>query len=364
MLGGGEHSFLELLSRLSPSWKPIAMIPGKGDLLRRLQKKNIQTQVIPLPALRPWFVFEILSNLRSLFSVCKRYHPDFIYANGSRAAFYGGIIARILDLPVVWHCRITHPDIYLDFFLTRLCSHIVCNSHATAKRFEKGLLSKVTVIYNGLDLKWLKENTIKKPFQIKDEWKIILVVARISKWKRHDLALSAFEHIAKVDSKVHLICVGAKDILEPEWWFHLQELTRHSAFSDRIHWVGQVDDVRPWYRIAHMLVLASENEPFGRVLVEAMACGVPVIATKSGGVPEIVRHDKDGLLVRSCDDHELAKAIAKLLKNESLRKSYGQNAMERAEYFSLDRHVEKIVQVFNDVINKKKAAIDSSFILR
>ena len=163
MIGGGEHSFIDLLYHMSSEWKSIALVPKTGELALKLQKKKIETQLIPLPSLRPWFIFEILSSLCGYLNVCKKYRPKLIYANGSRAAFYGDIIGRILGLPVVWHCRIAESDHYLDFILTRLCNHIIVNSHATAKRFNKNFVKKVSVVYNGLDLEWLKDKAIKKP---------------------------------------------------------------------------------------------------------------------------------------------------------------------------------------------------------
>jgi glycosyltransferase involved in cell wall biosynthesis len=202
------------------------------------------------------------------------------------------------------------------------------------------------VVYNGLDLQWLKENTKKNSDQIEDGWKTILVVARVSQWKRHDTILSAFEKLAKSDPKTHLVCIGAEDPLEPEWWNHLQDRTKSSIFSDRIHWLGHVDDVRPWYRVAHIFVLASENEPFGRVLVEAMACGVPVIATSSGGIPEIVRNRQDGLLVKPGSIHSMSDAIQEILQNDALRKHLTESAEKRAEIFNLNNHVSEMLQTF------------------
>ena len=352
MLGGGEHSFLDLLSCLPSLWKPIAVVPEIGELAVRLQKKSVKTEVIPLPALRPWLIYQIISCFVAFIAVCKRYQPDLIYANGSRAAFYACMIGRILRLPVVWHCRIINNDKYLDFLLSRLSRRIVVNSQATAKRFKERFQTKVTVVYNGIDLQYLKENRLKKPDLIRDDWKIILVVARISKWKRHDLVLSAFELIAKSNPEVHLVCVGGKDASEPRWWTYLEQMTKHSRFSDRIHWMGQVDDVRPWYRKAHVLVLPSENEPFGRVLVEALACGIPVVATSGGGIPEIVRNGIDGILVSDGKSDDIADGILKILNDKILRKKFSASGKQRAEDFSIELHINQMTKIFQEVIEK------------
>jgi len=350
MVGGGEYSFLDLVSHLPADWQVLTVAPREGDLSSTLFKKKVNTRIIPLPAIRPWNMFNILGSLHEYRNICRKYHPHLIYANGSRAAFYGGIVGRILNTPVIWHCRIAEPDVYLDGILTRLSSKIVTNSHATAKRFKPNSLSKIKVVYNGIDIHWLRHQIINKSELIQNDWKIILVVARISKWKRHDLVLSAFERIAGSDPKVHLVCLGSRDELEPDWWHYLQDRSRQSTFSSRIHWVGYVEDVRSWYRSAYMLVLASDNEPFGRVLVEAMACEVPVIAVKSGGVPEIVRHGKDGLLVGPCKVDEIADAMKIILDDRTMRDHIARNAKKRAEYFNLDNHVEKMIGVFEDTI--------------
>ncbi|MBC8466748.1 MAG: glycosyltransferase family 4 protein [Deltaproteobacteria bacterium] len=348
MLGGGEYSFLDLLSHLPHIWKPLALVPHEGELKAGLRENGIETQVIPLPSIRPWFIHNMLTCLRSYFIICKKEHPDLIYANGSRAAFYGGLVGNLLGLPVVWHCRIADSDPYLDLFLVSLSTCIVTNSRATARRFKTRIRQKVRVVYNGVNIRWLQNESIRKPEMMQDDWKVILIVARVSRWKRHDLALSAFEHVAKSDPFTHLVCIGAEDQFEPEWWNYLQERSRFSEFSERIHWVGQVDDVRPWYRAAELLVLPSENEPFGRVLVEAMASGLPVVATRSGGVPEIVRHNQDGILVSPGSVQELIKVIKELLEDGQLRRRLAESGKERAQVFSLDAHVSEMVKIFEE----------------
>lgn len=355
MLGGGEHSFLDFASHLPINWKVAAAVPYEGELEFRLRRRGVETKVLSLPAIRPWGIVRIMAALRAHLRQCRKYRPALIYANGSRAAFYGGIAGRLLRVPVIWHCRIAQRDLYLDPILVRLSSRIVTNSQATTRRFSPHFQVKISMIYNGVDILWLQEGDVRLPNLIQEDWKVILNVARVSKWKRHDLILSAFEQTARYDSKIHLFCLGAKDEWEPDWWEHLQERTRQSPVSQRIHWVGQVDDVRPWYRSADMLVLASENEPFGRVIVEAMACGLPVIATRSGGVPEIIRHEKEGLLVSPGNVKELTGAIERLLKDDPLRKHLIRYGRQRSAYFNLENHMTKMVKVFAETVDSKRS---------
>jgi glycosyltransferase involved in cell wall biosynthesis len=244
----------------------------------------------------------------------------------------------------------TGRDFYLDPVTTRLSDIIVANSAATAQRFRGSGAGRVRVVHNGVNLEWLREKPIGKPDSMQGHWEVILVVARISKWKRHDLALAAFEHIAPLHPSAHLVCVGAQDLLDSQWWAFLQEKSLRSRYSNRIHWVGPVDDIRPWYRAASLLLLPSTNEPFGRVIVEAMASGVPVVAMRSGGIPEIVRHGEDGLLVSHANGSELGSACLQLLGDAPLRERLAHSSKRRAERFTLEEHVKKMAEVFEEVL--------------
>ena len=348
MLGGGEHSFFDLLSNLSPQWRVLAVVPGEGELAARLKENAVETRILALPAIRPWNVVQMLAALKAYLLLLRDFRPSLIYANGSRVALYGGLLGRILRIPTIWHCRVAQGDPYLDPFLVRLSTGIVANSQATARRFSPRFQTKVSMIHNGVDINWLRDKNVRLPDMIQEEWKVILTVARVSKWKRHDLVLSAFEQVAASEPLAHLVFLGAKDVSEPGWWEYLQEMTRRSPFSPRVHWLGQVKDVRSWYRVADMMVLASENEPFGRVIVEAMACGVSVVACRSGGVPEVVRDGLDGLLASPGSDHEIAEAMIKILNDHNFSEQLARSAIERAELFSLDSHVAKMMQIFEN----------------
>lgn len=350
MLGGGEHSFLEVLSHLPLGWEVLAIVPQEGELATRLRAARVTTVVLPLPSLKPWLVPLIAKTLTAYWRICRKHQAGLIYANGSRAAVYGGLVGCLMKIPVLWHCRIAEPDPRVDSLLTRFCNQILANSHATARRFRKGLKNKVKVIYNGIDLHWLKGGVSPKPEGIGDNWKVILLIARVSRWKRHDLALHAFEKIAEIEPNAHLVCLGARDDLDPGWWDQLQAMTSPFPFSRRIHWIGEVQDIRPWLRSSSLLLLTSDNEPFGRVLVEAMACGVPVIATRSGGVPEIVREGIDGILVTPGSVSEVGEAVLKLLRDERLRNRLSAAGIKRAEEFSLEKHVNQMVQVFEETL--------------
>jgi glycosyltransferase involved in cell wall biosynthesis len=349
MLGGGEHSFLDFISHLSHHWTGLATVPCDGELSDKLRLHGIETHSIPLPPIRPWQIRNILGALKNYLLLCRYRSPALIYANGSRAVIYGGLVGRLKGLPVVWHCRIADRDPYLDPLLSKLSTRIVTNSKKTAMRFTPHSQSKINMVYNGIDLGWFHRNASSKPKSIGPDWRNVLLVARVSKNKRHDVAISAFEPVAVTQPDLHLICIGKRDSSETGWWSYLRERSRGSPVADRIHWMGQRDDLRPWYYAADALIFPCENESFGRVVVEAMACGLPVVAARSGGVPEIVRHGMDGFLVTPGEEKEFAAALKRILSDDGLRRQCGQSARKRAEFFGLDIHVQKMLAVFDEL---------------
>jgi glycosyltransferase involved in cell wall biosynthesis len=353
MLGGGEYSFLDLVSRLHAPWDVLAVIPGEGQLKMKLEDNKIRTRIIPLPSIKPWSIHRILRSLNDLVVLGVAQRLTLIYANGSRAAFYGGIAGRFLNIPVIWHCRIVDPDPLMDYILCRLSSLMIVNSLAAAKRFKLRFQSKTRVVYNAVDLARFKEFPLAIPAILEDPWKVILVVARLSRDKRHDILLSAFERLAELYPDLHLVCLGGIDPLDWSWSKELQKRSNRPPYSEKVHWIGHVEDVRPWYRRAQLLALASEKESFGRVLVEAMVCGLPVVATRSGGVPEIVRNEQDGILVTPGSVNEMADAIKRLLTDKTLATRLSEAGRLRAEEFTIENHVTHMVRVFEETIRNR-----------
>ncbi len=348
LIGGGEHSLIDLLRRLPPTWQPLAVVPGAGEVADCLSRTAVPFASLELPLIRPWRLPHIGLALKSLGSLCRRHKASLIYANGSRAAFYGGLVGRACGLPVIWHCRVADHDRLLDPLLERLCTRIVANSHATSMRFKGSQKKKVAVVHNGIDLEWFQTSPAERPELAGEGRKVILMVARRSPWKRHDLALAAFDQVAAADPAAHMVCIGGPERENRAWELHLHNCLNAAAFRERILWVDAMEDVRPWYHAASVFLLTSQNEPFGRVLVEAMACGVPVVATSGGGVGEVVRNGEDGFLVDSDRPADIASALLRILKDENLKPDMGRSARQRSLEFSLAAHVRRMAGVFED----------------
>lgn len=346
-IGGGEYSMFDLMTNLPVDVEPVLLIPAEGKLSARAEKEGIAWYVVPIPALG----FSSPVALWAWRTVLVDIKPDLLHVNNSRPAFYAGLVGRMLHVPVVFHCRVAVTDPRLDSWLARLVNGVIANSRATMARFSAWPSLRSWTVHNGVDMSaWHltggREN--EKPFGAEQ---VMLVVARVSRWKRHGVALDVFERLSKTMPGLHLVCVGGKDPMDVAWWNTLQQRTSEMRNGDRTHWIGEVDHaaLEAWYAAADVLVLPSDDEPFGRVLVEAMAMSVPVVAFDGGGVPEVVQHGKQGLLVRAGDEEGMSLAVRELLGHASLRVEMGEAGQRRARDFSIRNHVARICKIYEEI---------------
>ena len=117
--------------------------------------------------------------------------------------------------------------------------------------------------------------------------------------------------------------------------------------------VGKQRNVPEWMQAMDVIVHASDREPFGIVVVEAMALGKPVIATKPGGPEEIIEHKKSGLLIPFNDPHALAEAVLFYLRHPAVAREMGETARKRSELFSPDRYLEKVMHAIGELTGQQ-----------
>jgi glycosyltransferase involved in cell wall biosynthesis len=347
-VGGGELSLLQLVQALHDRGVELSLVvPREGWCSRQARASGVATAFLPMPGIGSWASLKALAAWHRYF---RQQRCDVLHANTSRAAFYAGLTGRRLGIPVVFHCRIAEKDRRLDWLLARLATRIVANSQATAQRFLPRFADKVETIYNGIPLS-NADGTKGRPAEI-GGGRMVLCVARVSRWKRHDLVLEAFALLAETEPDVQLVMLGGSDPSDPNW---MEELKRRSAAmpcGERIHWLGQRDDMAAWYGAADALILASRREPFGRVVVEAMASGVPVVAANAGGPAEIIEQGVSGVLVDADMPAAWADALRRVLTHDSFRERLIDQGGRRAADFSLDRHVEAMQGLFAGLLEE------------
>ena len=234
-----------------------------------------------------------------------------------------------------------------------LCDRVICVSEAVRKRLVSDYLfpaHKTVTIRNGIDLNrhggsfHNQENMIRKQLQIQSQEPIVLCVARFSKTKRIDILLSAMSKVLGEYPSCKCVIVG-KGRLEQE----LKDQAKELGISDSIRFTGYMEQVSPYYEAADIFVLSSLREGLPLVLLEAMAHGLPCIATDIAGNAEVIVHGETGLIVEPGNSEELAKAILNLLMNKELRCAMGINGKKRVEqHFDVNQTVARLKEVIFD----------------
>ena len=178
---------------------------------------------------------------------------------------------------------------------------------------------------------------------IDNRTRVLLCVGRLSREKGHADLVLAFPKMRELagESPLRLVLVG-----EGPERPRIEELCRNLNLTDVVTLVGQQNDVNPFYSIADVFLLPSHSEGCPNVLLEAMAAGVPIVATAVGGIPEVATNGRDAILVKKCDRDGLASATIQLLKDRQLRERLGSYAREIVSRKSPGAYFQSVAAVF------------------
>jgi len=214
---------------------------------------------------------------------------------------------------------------------------IIANSQATARHLRQYMrkTQKVKVVYNAVDPEEFSPLGPLPPPEAWDRFSPRLgLVAVFARWKGHSLFLNAARRVLEEFPQAGFFLVGGAiyDSLGDRGYDEdLRRLVREKELQDRVVFTGFEEDIAPWYRALDVVVNASlQPEPFGRTLLEAMACGRAVVGPAAGGVPEFIRHGENGMLYAMGHEGELTIALLNLLRDPALRSGLGKRGRETA----------------------------------
>ncbi|MFP3860026.1 MAG: glycosyltransferase [Bacteroidales bacterium] len=238
------------------------------------------------------------------------------------------------------------------------------NAHSLTSDVQKEKLKElygiedptIEIIPPGVDI-----HTYKKPKDAKKSSsdlpdKYIFCLSRIDANKGHDLLLNAFDIVSKEIDDIHLVIGGGSPNPKPrekEVYDNMKKIIKEKNI-ERVHIIGYVPDDKlvQYYQQAEFFVLPSIFEPFGMTSQEAMACGKPVIASKYGGIKQILSHNKNGFLVDPKNSQEFADAMIKLLKDDNLKQRLGDEANRIIqEEYSWEAMAEKHINFYQKNYN-------------
>lgn len=355
---------------------PLVVCSSDGPLVRELRRESIDVEIIDISVLFSINPRRIAINLFSLIRLWRytmKMHVDLIHSNSFGAHIFAGIVARLLGKRTVWHIREFTENIedtsqkkrwrklivsVLLFGATFLADRIVCVSEAIRDHYAKDKISrKMTVVHNGIDVSTF-ENTectdyLLGELGLCEEDKVVSIFARLSPWKGHDRFLKGAAQIKEQIQGVKFLIVGSQlDYeIEENYEEQLRNLARDLKLDGDVIFTGFRRDVPNLMALSDVIVSTSDKEPFGRVMVEAGATARPVVASNSGGHPEIVVDGVTGYLVPPDDVEILASRILTLLRDGERAKELGKNARERVEArFSLEGMIKELLKVYVELL--------------
>lgn len=364
MIGGGEVSLVQLVQHLDASkYQPVVLSPEEGAFSEKIKSAGIRSAILPMPSLKGAGLFRLPRRVQELAELSRKYDIGILHANGSRSMIYGGLAARWAGIPIVWHVRIMDREPILDFCLGTLATRIVANSAAVAQRFRlKALSRKVTVVHNGLDLNQfnpaVEGHEVRAEFSLDESTRVVTMVGRMDEWKGHRFFLEAARKVLDEFNFLHNRAATGRERTSVKFLLvgdgpqrsHLEQLSRHLNLTEEVIFCGYREDIPEILAASDLLLSASFGESFGRVLIEAMALAKPVVATRSGGVPEIVVDGETGILVNPGDSTEMAGAMIALLRNTELREKMGRAGLVRVKSdFGIEKHARRIEEIYDSL---------------
>ncbi len=363
-LNGGERSMLAtLLGLRTAGFLPAVMCPGEGPLAEALRVGGVEA--IPFECCTADGARRSPAELREeLAEVLRRWRPDLLHANSLAMGRLSGPVAAELRTPSVAHLR--------DIVSLSARAVADLNGHAcllavsnAVRDFHvaQGLAAEKTyVLYNGVDLQDFRPRSatgwLHRQLGIPEDSMLIGTIGQLGLRKGQDVLLRAAQSLADRLPQVHYVLIGERHSNKDESRQYEQQLhaAAEGALTGRVHFLGRRDDVPRLLSELTLLVHPARQEPLGRVLLEAAAAGLAVIATNVGGTPEIFPPGENAArLVPAGNADALAEAILSLAGDAVARNLLGTAARRRAErYFNIQTAVDGLAQHYRAVIQEFK----------
>ncbi len=385
-VSGGERSLMSLADGLRQRGVDCTLACPLGGPLRGLAAEH-GLATVPVTGTDGSLKLHPLGTPRAIGQMglaavqvvrhARRLRVDLIHANSIRAGLIAGPAGRLSRTPSIAHLRDRLPpgraaDASLKL-IGATCTAIVANSRYTAEGLAlAGVDRAAAVVYNPIDLDLFGRRDAEGRQRTRAELGLsadgiaLGVVGQITPWKGQDTALAALAQLAARRPSARLLLVGEAKFVGAAtrhdnrgYLAELEAMATRPSLAGRVEFLGERGDVPALMSALDVLLVPSWEEPFGRVVVEAMAAGTPVIATSRGGTAEIVADGANGLLAPPRDASAWAAAIERLLDEPELWRKLVEGGLRRASDFGIAAHVEAIAEVYASALDRTITRLDS-----
>jgi glycosyltransferase involved in cell wall biosynthesis len=367
--GSGLNTYLTMRGVDRTAYQvELACAPG-GQLIDLVRSQGMKVRLFK-NLVQPLHPIKDLLGLIDLTRFLKKKRYDIVHTHNSKAGFIGRLAAKCAGVPIIVHTvhgfafhdrepawrRILFRN--LERLASRWCDKMIFISQPLLDWALKDRIArreKILKIYSGIELDHFQpvpeEETgaLKQELGIREKAPVIGIVSKLWEGKGHITLIHAFEGLKQEVPEAVLVIVGEGYLEE-----RLADLVERLGLKDSVLFTGFQMDVRRLIATFDVAVLPSFFEGMGRVLLEAMAMEKPVVASSVGGIPDLVRHGKNGLLVTAGSVSELKSGLLSLVRNPALAREMGKEGRKRiSEEFSAGRMAQSIEKLYRELLQKK-----------
>jgi glycosyltransferase involved in cell wall biosynthesis len=363
--GGAEAYLSELMRWLvrEPDFELSAIVLNEGRLAEELRKLSVKVLIVS----------EASSNLlNAMTQIVRSFREnpcDLIHTHKPKDNVLG-VLAGILSChPLVVRTVHGSPEIFTGMKRLRMILHELPNQFCNKFLVDRVIAvsndlknrlgqyydsDKVVCIHNGISHREMYagegSNEIRSMLGLDKGDYVIGSVGRLTAVKGHEFLIRAAAHFVEGPRIVKVILVGDGPLRK-----HLEELAFHLGVSERVIFTGHQEHPRGFLRAMDVFVLPSLNEGIPLALLEAMSVSLPIVASRVGGVPEVIEHERAGLLVEPGNEQELAKACNRFIRDKLLADTLGSAAhLKVTSHFSSEVMAAKVVSLYRHLIRHRK----------
>lgn len=340
----------------------VAIAPEQGNLAAVLKQRKIEHVQLRLRDEHDQRLprEQIVQNLRDVIAAV---NPDLVHANSLSTGRLLGAAAEKLSVPTTAHLRdIIKLSKAAIADLNRNVRLVAVSDATRDFHIQQGLdAEKCVRIYNGADTKMFQPRPrtgfLHNELGLSEDAILVGNIGQIGLRKGQDtLTRVATTHLA--DSElIHYLLIGERHSNKQEsieFERNIQRMFDDAEMNDRLHWLGFRHDIPQIMNELHLLVHCAKQEPFGRVLLEAAASELPIVATDVGGTREMLRSGKEAILIPANSDTALLKATCDILNSADLRQSLAQNARKRmVESFMIQEAANHLCALWKSLLNRQ-----------
>lgn len=303
---------------------------------------------------------------REMRRVIRRHDIDLVHTISYPASLYAALAARACGVPQIWHDhnikRIHRVNRYLYRFAAKSCPAILGPSNAVTENLARAGISraKLRTVYNGIDLDRFAVDdasvaAFRREMELEPEALAVGLFGQMLPYKGHRTLIEAAPDVLRAAPRTRFFFVGALE--NPPYQNELRDLIAAAGLSRAFTFCGWRGDIPVVLRAMDVVtVLTTTPEPAALGLMEAMAAGRPVVASRTGGTPEIVLDGETGLLVHPGDASAAAGALVGLLMDEARRTGLGRAGRQRVEgRFTLARHLREMEEIYREACPARDA---------